>query len=262
MMYQYSTGQYSTVCLHADTSTMHTSAYTPKEPPRASQCLLYTWPRAPLLSSVSFIKRGSARRCTLWADGRRPWAVRGAPMKIPKSVPQVESHPEQNPVRPGKPHPAQPTSTSHIPHTTQTSVDPPSPTPTHSFKLDSPLCSTNPYSPRAAQIPTSPSSPPATNLSPSQSSAKSRSPRTLPFCVTSLLPPLPAPFPFTPAEPAPEPARCTENSACLGDRTSQICTWPEYVAAASVNDEVGWHVREGTGEVVRRVREVREVAIR
>jgi hypothetical protein len=46
----------------------------------------------------------------------------------------------------------------------------------------------------------------------------------------------------------------------LGERTSQICTCPLYVAAARVKDEVGWHVREGTGEVVRSVSEVREVA--
>lgn len=50
----------------------------------------------------------------------------------------------------------------------------------------------------------------------------------------------------------------TLNSAVLGDRTSQICSKPEYVADARVNGEVGWHDTLGTGEVVGRVREMTE----
>ena len=98
--------------------------HPPKDHTRLSVPLLYTWPRAPLLSSVSFIKRGSARRCTLWADDRRPWAVRGPPMMIPQSLSQVGSQPEQPPARAGKPHPAQGTSPSHT-----TTIPPLSPQP-------------------------------------------------------------------------------------------------------------------------------------
>lgn len=78
------------------------------------------------------------------------------------------------------------------------------------------------YSPLARHTPTSPSSPPATIISPSQSIAKSLSPNTLPLSL-NFLP--------SPALPRLE----TENRACLGDLISQIWMVPAYVAAARVN---------------------------
>lgn len=66
------------------------------------------------------------------------------------------------------------------------------------------------YSPRAFHTPTSPSSPPATTTSPSQSMANSLSPKTLPRS-----------FDLRPSSPCFGVFRA-ENKACLGDRTSHI----------------------------------------
>jgi hypothetical protein len=99
------------------------------------------------------------------------------------------------------------------------------------------------YSPLAFQIPTSPSSPPATTISPSQSPASNLSPNLFPLAVTSLL------FPLF----------WTENKADLGDLISQICTKPEYVTPIIVNVEVGWHFNADIGEPVGKTETIEEV---